>query len=274
MPDDRLLHPRLRMSAKVSSLTDFEYRVWTDYLLIADNFGVLPDSPVMLRAGNLALAARPESEIRHALDNLVTIGLLLRFTHQEQSYLCDPSWQDFQKIRYPKASYYPVPTADIFPKLSENTRALFRDFHRGFAKKKGMLGRPGYRLTAMANGSQSSSCSSGGESERGDAVALSAVAPSGFDRFWVQYPKKVGKEAARRAWEGKHLEPKTEAILAGLERTRPYLLREEGRYIPNPATWLNAGRWEDEPPAPAVFGAGKTSGNLEAARRFLERGPA
>jgi hypothetical protein len=27
--------------------------------------------------------------------------------------------------------------------------------------------------------------------------------------------------------------------------------RDNGQYIPNPATWLNQGRWDDETPVPA-----------------------
>ena len=31
------------------------------------------------------------------------------------------------------------------------------------------------------------------------------------------------------------------------QRRDPQWQRENGRYIPNPATWLDQGRWEDEP---------------------------
>lgn len=72
-----------------------------------------------------------------------------------------------------------------------------------------------------------------------------------FARFWAAYPRKVGKEAARRAFA--RAAPSLEQLLAALERQKQtdQWRRDRGRYIPNPATWLSQGRWEDElSPAP------------------------
>ena len=68
-----------------------------------------------------------------------------------------------------------------------------------------------------------------------------------FSKFWEAYPKKVGKQAARKAFDKipasvyPKLIPAIEAQKAGQQWQR-----EGGRYIPNPATWLNQGRWDDE----------------------------
>lgn len=71
-----------------------------------------------------------------------------------------------------------------------------------------------------------------------------------FAEFWDLYPKKVGKEAARKAW--KKVKPDAELherILAAIDTAKvsDQWKREGGRFIPNPATWLNQGRWDDEP---------------------------
>jgi hypothetical protein len=72
---------------------------------------------------------------------------------------------------------------------------------------------------------------------------------SDFLSFWESYPKKTGKGAAFNSW--KRI-PKTngliEQITAALERHRQceQWQRDNGQYIPNPATWLNQRRWEDE----------------------------
>lgn len=74
--------------------------------------------------------------------------------------------------------------------------------------------------------------------------------PTSFDRFWSAYPNKVGKDAARRAWSKAKGKPKIEDMLAILEqqKTWPKWTKDNGAYIPNPSTWLNQGRWNDEPP--------------------------
>ena len=70
-----------------------------------------------------------------------------------------------------------------------------------------------------------------------------------FDRFWAAYPKKVGKEKARRAFEKVH--PTEDQLVRMLEaiteQSRVYSWsKATWKYIPHPATWLNQKRWEDE----------------------------
>ena len=92
----------------------------------------------------------------------------------------------------------------------------------------------------------------------------------GFEHFWALYPNKVGKQAALDRWRKDKLEPKAEAIVAGLERTMAYVTRDGGTFEPNPATWLHEGRWDDEP-RDLLPMAPKTQGNVDAARAFVER---
>ena len=70
-----------------------------------------------------------------------------------------------------------------------------------------------------------------------------------FDEFWAAYPKKVGKKAAWTAW--KKVKPDAELFdkimtAIGKARVTEQWTRENGRFIPNPTTWLNQGRWDDE----------------------------
>ena len=78
----------------------------------------------------------------------------------------------------------------------------------------------------------------------GDRVVI----PEGFDEFWKAYPKKKSKGQAERAWDKLHPDlTLRQQILAALVEARQGTewLRDQGQYIPHPATWLNAKGWED-----------------------------
>ena len=71
-----------------------------------------------------------------------------------------------------------------------------------------------------------------------------------FELFWQAYPKKVGKQAAKKAFL--RVPVPLDRLLSALSRQRAesQWQRDNGRYIPHPVTWLNQARWEDEPAAP------------------------
>jgi hypothetical protein len=66
-----------------------------------------------------------------------------------------------------------------------------------------------------------------------------------FDTFWKAYPKKVGKDAALKAWNKKKHKPHMELILEAIERYKLSKTVRDG-FTCNPATWINEGRWSDE----------------------------
>jgi len=71
-----------------------------------------------------------------------------------------------------------------------------------------------------------------------------------FDAFWTAWPKKVGKAAARKAWDRLNgNRPEIDHVLEAIrwQAHTDQWRREDGRFIPNPATWINQNRWLDEP---------------------------
>lgn len=68
-----------------------------------------------------------------------------------------------------------------------------------------------------------------------------------FNQFWSNYPRKVAKLEAVKAWKQMTREYSPEEIVAGLQRNLPSLESREKQFIPHPASWLRAGRWMDEP---------------------------
>lgn len=67
-----------------------------------------------------------------------------------------------------------------------------------------------------------------------------------FLLFWQAYPKKVGKDAARKAFDKR--KPSDDLVQAMIQAIKLQSQTEQWAkgYIPNPSTWLNEGRWQDE----------------------------
>ena len=69
-----------------------------------------------------------------------------------------------------------------------------------------------------------------------------------FERFWEAYPRKAGKEEARRAFQRVDVPVGVLVDAISVQRKSAQWQKEGGRYIPFPANWLNQRRWEDQPP--------------------------
>jgi len=67
-----------------------------------------------------------------------------------------------------------------------------------------------------------------------------------FDRFWSIYPIKVGKKKAEQAFDKASSEADIEIIIEGAIRYAGDPNRVE-QYTAHPTTWLNGGRWADQP---------------------------
>ena len=74
------------------------------------------------------------------------------------------------------------------------------------------------------------------------------VKESKFIDFWTAYPKKVGKIDAERAWSKAKDKPDIETILKSIADhiKSEQWQKDNGQFIPNPATFINQGRWYDE----------------------------
>lgn len=89
----------------------------------------------------------------------------------------------------------------------------------------------------------------GGKRQRKSSTAGIESLP-GFVGFYAAYPRKIGREAALKAWIKLAPDEALQAtILGALAAQKPHLdKREKGRFIPHASTWLNNARWEDEIP--------------------------
>jgi hypothetical protein len=70
-----------------------------------------------------------------------------------------------------------------------------------------------------------------------------------FEEFWAIYPRKVGKIDAQKAYEKAILLTTIDKIRVAAQSLAARSKTMEPQYIPHPATWLNQGRWDDQPVA-------------------------
>lgn len=94
-----------------------------------------------------------------------------------------------------------------------------------------------------------------------------------FETFWKQYPRKVGKDAARRLFFRLHSAHRDD-MLAGVARyaTDPNL--PPMQFVPHATTWLNRAGWDDEPLPERILTAEEKKAKEEreaAERRERER---
>lgn len=73
-----------------------------------------------------------------------------------------------------------------------------------------------------------------------------AVIEDQFIAFYAEYPRKVGKDGARRAFKAALKKTTFETLLAGAKGYQEMVAGTEERFIAHPSTWLNQGRWADE----------------------------
>lgn len=222
MPN-RIIKESICSSEKIASLTDFEFRLWVGLITQADDSGRGDARPAIIKGHVFPLRDRVTSkDIEAAVHGLAAKGCVSLYTVGGKPYFWFPSWGEHQRIRDVKPKFPGPDEADDIPPQS--------------AADCG-------RLPPKSNPIQS-------ESE-----SISESKESDFDAFWAAYPRKVGKADARKAF--KKVKAPMAALLTAIDRQKQsdQWQKNGGQYIPNPSTWLNQGRWEDE--LPTTSGGGR-----------------
>lgn len=85
------------------------------------------------------------------------------------------------------------------------------------------------------------------------SVTVIPKAEADFADFWEMYPNKVGKLEAMKAW--KKAKPNLNEVLRALswQKKTDKWLKNGGQFVPNPSTYINQGRWLDQPAIEEVF---------------------
>jgi hypothetical protein len=103
--------------------------------------------------------------------------------------------------------------------------------------------------------------------KRGDEFAEEFAA-----EFWPLYPRKVARDAALMAYAKARLRAEKDAIIAGVRRYGDQCRGKDTEFVAHASTWLNQGRWDDEPAKPtqtsSLGPARPTSSSIHEAADF------
>jgi hypothetical protein len=196
-----------------------------------------------------------EVDFEDVLNALCRFGFIVKYRHGTETFGHIPKFVEHQvrNVREP-ASKLPAPdeySSCTVPEHDEASRERERERERELEREgEGEL----RNARARANGA---------------ALLPPAVRSKDtyFEVWWKNWPHKIGKGAARPAFEKALKKTGIAILLGGIER---YIAaKPRDRPWCNPATWLNQERWLDQE-CPVVQ-LGKSNGSAEATRRFLER---
>ena len=91
---------------------------------------------------------------------------------------------------------------------------------------------------------------------KGKVKVRSVLDSESFEKFWKEYPRKVSKGDAEKWWKsnnpGGDLLNRMLATIGKLKNSEGWE-KDNGKFIPYPATWLNAKGWEDELSEAPIF---------------------
>lgn len=112
MPN-RILKDSIRTSKSVNAMSDFQFRLWAYLITYVDDYGRGSADPELLKG--FVFPRRKgvtESTIAKTLAELATMGSILLYEVDGESYLCFPSWSNHQQVRN-KVSKFPSPSEGV-----------------------------------------------------------------------------------------------------------------------------------------------------------------
>lgn len=222
---NRMIKETIRTSRTVNNMTDFQFRLWMYLITYVDDFGRGSADPELLKGLVFPRRKRvTESDIRTALAELAGMGCVNLYDVDGEPYFYFPNWGEHQRMRT-KREKFPAPAA------------ICGELRQSAASCGEMPPETKPNQTEL-------------ETELETETKPNSLARDDlFDEFWSLYPKKTSKQEARKSFAKlkvtTDLFEKIKAALSAQKQSKQWQ-RENGQYIPYPATWLNQRRWEDE----------------------------
>lgn len=230
---NRIIKESICTSDNIDRLTAFEETFFYRLIVNCDDYGCMDARPKILAARLFPLKSVGEAEVEDILLALEDAELIVRYRVNGRPYLQMMTWDRHQQTRAKRRKYPGPDEADEVSSDDGCNHVISDDINCNQMIPS--------RARAESESESNPNPNPNPKKARGDDPA--------FETFWAEYPKKVKKPNAQRVWAS--LKPEAELvarIMQGLARWKQsdQWTRDDGRFIPHPATWLNNRQWEDE----------------------------
>lgn len=216
MPN-RIIKESVCTSESIDQLGWFEEVLFYRLIVNCDDFGRFDGRTAVIKnrlfplKENLTL-----KNVEAAINKLARVGLITPYESGGKPFLFLPTWNEHQSVRA-KRSRFPEPEIICKQMQADESKCP--------------------RNPIQSNPNPIRNPNPNTRETRGED----------FEKFWSAYPRKEGKQKAKAAFEKTNVT--IEVILDAVEKQKrsAQWQKDNGQYIPHPATWLNGKRWEDEP---------------------------
>lgn len=240
MARSRNIKPGIMANERLAELPAITRLLFVYLWMLADREGRIEDRPKRIAA--LALPYDSEANVDNLLEQLAGTGFITRYTVGDQALIQIDNFAKHQSPHVREA-------ASELPSIEQGITKAVTKHDLGSVeaspRSPDSLIPDSLIPDPLLLIPEQNPCS----------PSASESADDGFATFWKQYPKKVAKPQAMKAW--KKLKPSDQVLIglmAALEKQKACAdwLKDGGQFIPYPATWINSRRWEDEAPAAAI----------------------
>lgn len=222
----RNIKPDFWTDEKLVELEPWERLLFIGIWNFVDDEGYMPFSPKRIK---MQIFPGDSLDVSRGLQNLISLGALTLYDSEAGQILRVTNWLKHQKVSNPSQSKY---------------RSLALTLDNQNPLKAGKFGSESTEPSPQST-EDSGNVHTEGERE-GEVLKDLSSKPDEFAQWYSKYPKKEAKESARKAFAKARKATSMESLLDGLDRYIESVKGKERTFIALPATWLNAGRWDDE----------------------------
>jgi len=247
MPN-RIIREGFLDSEAVNSLNEASEVFYHRLMLAVDDAGRIDGRSEMLKSRLFPLKDRLRaSDIDTRLHDCIKQGLLMRYQWLNKPFIQLMKWQRCSPCTVSKYPWKDGSHRIEYVKL--DTRDGVKDFVKTSIPEPNVI--PSASLTDGIEGlpCQCTDTDTKTDTKTKTETLTCSELENRFEAFWEKYPRKTAKQEAQKAFlKVKPDEQLFNRMLNAVELhklTRDWK-KDNGQFIPYPATWLNQKRWEDD----------------------------